>query len=1379
VEPGTGLGILRDESRSAFASGVSLSQLPQPLQRRVAGGPPLIVSKTNAEATVHRRTRMDYIGVKKLDDQGRVSGERRFLGLFTSKAYAEHAESIPILRRKLEWILAESGAKPGSHDFKEIITIFNSMPKEELFQASPVELHQEVETILTLLFADEVHVSLRPDPIGRGVSAMVTLPRGRFSGEVRQRIQEALARRLEGTVLNYYLAMGAGDQARLHFYLSTATHGVGGDQREIEHEIEHEIVQIIRTWDDRLLDALSQIYTASEAQQLVSLYSPAFSGEYRAATLPEVAVQDIAEIERMRRDDTRVALDLRLPRGRGRSADFQGVRVLKLFLREERLVLSEFMPILENLGLRVVEVTPFSVHAPGLPAFMVYAFAVQGPQGSELPLELAPVLTASILAVRDELTTNDALNALVVSARLRWREVDVLRTYANYVFQIGAVPTRMSLTRALIRNPDVARILYELFRARFEPDGPLGEALETRESAVAALRGALDGALQAVSALADDRALRRLVSVFEATVRTNFFRNGGVDVARTSGGAPYISIKIRCADAEELRRCRLLYEVFVFSSRMEGVHLRGAAVSRGGIRWSDRPDDFRTEVLGLVQTQIVKNAVIVPGGSKGGFITKRALPERAEMLEEAAAQYRTLIRGLLDITDNIVDGRVVPAKDVISYDGDDPYLVVAADKGTAHLSDVANEVAAEYGFWLGDAFASGGSHGYDHKEEGITARGAWECVKRHFREAGKDIQTEPFTVIGIGDMSGDVFGNGMLLSRQIRLIAAFDHRHVFIDPDPDPETSFLERDRLFRLPRSSWEEYHRSRLSTGGMIVPRSVKEVVLTPEASRILGIAGTGSAMDGEALVRAVLRAPAELLWNGGIGTYVKDPEETHADVGDPSSDAVRVDADQLRCKVIGEGGNLGMTQKARIRFALNGGRLNTDALDNSAGVDMSDHEVNLKILLNPMVAEAGMALDERNRLLLEMTGDVSSLVLRNNITQSLAVSLDEVRSRDSLADFAALITAFERDRLLERVSEGIPTSDTLHDRAEEGLGLTRPTLCVLLAYAKLHAHSHLLKSFLPDDPALERYLVEYFPDPAVQVAGEQRLRAHRLRREIVTTEVVNDLVGLMGSAFLHHAARDAGSDIPSVIRAWVVASELAGAATLRRDLAQLETTVAAETVYRWYFGLARVLARSTGWVLANMAPDASTSAAVAQHATGLALLRLHFASLVAGPDRVLFHSLLEEIQPLGIEGPLAERIITLRFLPQLLDILRIAEESATDPMQTARAYYLVSERFACAGLRHGVLGAITRDRWEKRHAQALIEDIDRAHRTLARGLLARTANENELAQTLDDFDRSHTRVTDGYRDILRELEAADDPPLAGFATAVRRLAEIAAAS
>ena len=1374
VRPGSGLGILRREQGSAYASGVPLGEIRPELVGRLTQGPLLIINKTNAESPVHRRSRMDYVGVKKLDADGRVSGERRFLGLFTTQAYAENAERIPILRRKLHRILDRSGAAEGSHDYKEIITIFNSMPKEDLFQASAEDLEREVQAILAHLFAAGVRVLLRADPLGRGASVIVILPEGRFNRAVRKRIEEVITARLQGTILNFHLARSSADQARLHFYVSAGPEAVrAADVQEMELEISH----MIGSWEDRLLDAVIDAYGQDEGQRLWDLYTPAFGEEYRAAFLPEAALADVEQLERMRVEDLPVAIAFSAPRGRGRAGDFQKVTILKLYLRNERMVLSDFMPILENAGLTVIELAPFLLDGPGLGHFMIYSFAVQGPDGAPVSADRTGMLAEALLAVRAGDAPDDRYNSLVLAAGLRWREVDLLRTYASFAFQADAVPSRLSPARALLQHPEIARLLVALIGARFDPALRLGHPDPLPAgNPTEALRGAIGGALEGVTSLADDRVLRRLLNLVLATTRTNFYRHGGADSTRRSGGVPYISIKVECAGVEELRRSRLRYEIFVHSARMEGIHLRAAAVSRGGIRWSDRPDDFRTEVLGLVRTQVVKNAVIVPGGSKGGFVTRLQSDSRDALLADAAEQYRTLIRGMLDITDNIVGGRVVPPPGVVRHDDDDPYLVVAADKGTAHLSDTANEVAAEYGFWLGDAFASGGSHGYDHKKEGITARGAWECVKRHFWELGKDIQREPFTVAGIGDMSGDVFGNGMLLSRQIRLVAAFDHRHIFLDPDPDPETSYIERERLFHLPRSTWDDYDRSKLSAGGMIVSRGSKEVSLGPEVRRALGAEDLPEKLDGEALVRAVLRAPVELLWNGGIGTYVKDPEETHGEVGDAGNDPVRVDADQLRCKVIGEGGNLGLTQSARIRFGLAGGRLNTDAIDNSAGVDMSDHEVNLKILLNGVIAAGEITLDERNRLLAEMTGAVKDRVLRNSRNQSLAISLDERRSREALQDFAALITAFERQRLLERGSEGLPSSETLRERAESGLGLTRPVLSVLLAHAKLHAKASILGSGLPDEAALFPRLRRYFPGDALAVAGDERLGEHRLRREIIATELINDLVDLMGSSFLYRAARDTGADLTAVIRAWVIASGVAGADEIRRDLALVRNRFSAPIVYRWLDGLARVLERTTHWALANVDPDAPAMAVIEEQKEGLARLRAEFSGLVAGEDRALFQARLRELEDTGVEHALAGRLITLRFLPQLLDILRIAHEGDHDPVETARAYYLVSERFGCAALRVSLRAAAQEGRWEKRFVEGLIEDLARAHRRLARSVLACLPRVGDVEACLGEIHETRSREVAAYREVIEELAGTDGATLAGYAVAIRLLREVA---
>jgi glutamate dehydrogenase len=776
---------------------------------------------------------------------------------------------------------------------------------------------------------------------------------------------------------------------------------------------------------------------------------------------------------------------------------------------------------------------------------------------------------------------------------------------------------------------------------------------------------------------------------------------------------------------------------------------------------------------------MVKNAVIVPGGSKGGFVTRVNPADPEERFEEGKRQYRTLIRGLLDVTDNHEGGATVPPPDVIAYDPADPYLVVAADKGTATFSDVANAVSRDYGFWLDDAFASGGSNGYDHKAVGITAGGAWECVRRHFLEKGKDIQTEPFTVAGIGDMSGDVFGNGMLLSEQIRLIAAFDHRHIFIDPDPDPATTFAERSRMFALGRSSWDDYDRGVLSEGGMIIPRGAKEVELTQQARKALGIKeGEDDPANGEALIRAVLKAPVELMWSGGIGTYVKSPSETHAQAGDPSNDAVRVDASELRCEVVGEGGNLGFTQRARIEYALLGGRINTDALDNSGGVDMSDHEVNLKILLAPAVAEGRLDEERRNALLEELAESVADLVLDNNRSQSLAISLDELRAKEGLDDFRDLMFALEKAGELDRAAEVLPSTDVLQERRERGQAMARPELCVLLAYAKLSLKPRLLASSLPDDPVTESYLLGYFPRKATLVAGQDHLAAHRLRREIIAAEVTNDLVDLMGAGFVTRLIRDTGGSAEDVVRAWLVASRLADHRALLGQMAQQATVLNVRVSYRWLMGLARVLERTARWVLQNVDPTEASARVVDQNLAGLAELRESFGEFVRGEERTLFEARVREIQDVGADEAFSRRLITLRFLDQLLDILEIAREIDTDAVATAHAYYQTSEAFDIPWLRRRTFAAAGDDQWEVRAAQVLSDDLSRAHRKVAIGLLRRVAEaRDELADPLHDYVASlKSREVERFQGIVEELKAEDTIGLAAVSVAARELSAVA---
>ncbi len=1361
VDPGSGLGILQDEESSSYARPVPMSAMPDEMIERALSGPVLIISKTNAESTVHRRARMDYIGVKKLRPDGTVVGEHRFLGLFTSKAYAEPAQDIPILRQKLVRILDQGGVSEGSHDYKEFITIFSSLPKEELFLASAEEIAKDIRTILIRYNTSEVFVSLRRDALGRGVSIMVVMPRTRFSGAFRREFEGVLIRRYKAEILNYHLAMGAGDQARLHFYL-------GGPPERLDEidwrELRATVTSLTRSWLDEVGDLLSEDRPLDEARRMARHYASAFAPEYKAATDAVSAVRDIMELEAMKAEGRMESVLFFDDTRHGGKFD------LKVYIREHRIILSDFMPVLENCGLHVIAVSLYELReGSGDADSSIYSFDVQTSAGDRIDVDsLGAVLSEAILAVRAGDATNDSFNRLVRRAGMPWREVEVLRAYAHYAFQIGAVPSRKVLRSALKRHPKIGLLFFRLFEARFDPDS--GDDMGEREAKAAALREEIGQELVAVSSLAFDRALRAYRAVIDATVRTNYYRNGGRAPTVRSGGVPYLSFKFDCERLQAVSRSRLKYEVWVRSSRMEGIHLRGAAVARGGIRHSDRPDDFRTEVLGLVLTQLVKNALIVPSGSKGGFVCLRSLPDRDAMGREAREQYCTLMRGLLDITDNL-DGEHAPPRGVVRHDGFDPYLVVAADKGTAPFSDTANAVAAEYGFWLDDAFASGGSNGYDHKKVGITAKGGWESVKRHFLEMGRDIQREPFTVAGIGDMSGDVFGNGMLLSPQIRLVAAFDHRHVFIDPDPDPEASFAERERLFRLGRSSWDDYDRGCLSPGGMIVPRGVKSVELTEEAVAALGLDPDSATLDGESLIRAVLAAPVDLLWNGGIGTYVKADQESHADAGDASNDAVRIDVKDLRVKVVGEGGNLGFTQAARVGYALGGGRINTDALDNSGGVNLSDREVNLKILLNEAL-NAGLATrEERNHLLERLTDTVAALVVRDNESGCQAVSLDEYRARRGMDHYWGLMGDLSRMGLLDRDAEGLPSWDDLSARRESNKSLTRPELAVLLSYAKLHLKAALLASDLPDDPSAQDYFFGYFPPEAVAAVPRELAVHHRLRREIVASQLTNDLVDLMGSAFVGRMVRETGHEAAAIARAWLVAAKLTRHDSLLEQIRARQGTVSAGVIYRWTMGLARVLERTTRWVLSNSDPEDSTTALIEGSLDGLEALREQFHEIVAGQDRDDFEGRVAALMPQVGDEEFVRNLVALRFLDHLLEILRVARSTGTNPVKAARVYYWVTEELRIPWLVGSIERASGEGKWQQRWALGLVNDLGAIRRNLTAGALD---GEGLLAGALG-FGRDDAQM-DRFHKILDEVEAEEPVSLAGLSVAIQQIRHLA---
>jgi glutamate dehydrogenase len=1324
----------------------------------------LIVNQTDTESTVHRRERMHSIVIRTVDAERRILGERHFLGLFRARAYQEEAEHIPILRRKLRLVLEQAGWREGSHNYREAVKIFNSMPKEELFLATSVDIGREIAAILGQYYTHGVKVTLRPDAAGRTASVMVIMPRDRYSADARRGIQAELMRQLDGTLLNTNLVMGSGEQARVHFHVAASPERLRAlDPAQIEQRVR----ELIQTWADVLELRFARSMEPDDARRKAQRWGGAFSPEYQAAISPDDAVADIAAMEAMEAADRK--MDLRL--SHHAPDDAEPVTRLTVYLRGTRLVLSDVMPVFDNAGLRVLSMSPFDVAETEGEATYIYVFAVQDAARQPIDIEARGALLAeALLAVGAQLTTNDALNSLVLHAGLAWREVDVLRAYCEYAFQLGLAPVRSALTGALRAHPAAARLLVAIFNERFDPS--TGVDPDARQQRTDALCSEFMEALENVTSIADDRALRHLLALLHASVRTNYFVHGGAQPTTTSGGVPYISFKILSERLQSLVPSRLRAEIWVQSARMAGIHMRRGPVSRGGLRHSDRPNDLRTEVLGLVRTQSVKNCVIVPAGSKGGFVIRRHRSDPAKAAEEIVAQYRTLIRGLLDLTDNLNEQGVVRPSTMVAHDEADPYLVVAADKGTAKFSDIANSVSAEYGFWLGDAFASGGSNGYDHKGFGITARGAWECVRRHFREMGRDIQTEPFTVVGIGDMSGDVFGNGMLLSRQIRLIAAFDHRHIFVDPSPDAAASFAERQRLFELPRSSWLDYDRALLSDGGFIVPRGIKSIELPPAAAAALGVADEDRRMDGETLVRTILRAPVDLLWNGGIGTYVKAPAERHGDAGDSANDAVRVDSSELRCKVLGEGGNLGLTQRARVDFALRGGRCYTDAIDNSGGVEMSDREVNLKILLNAAVTEGRLDRSERNALLGELGDTVTGKVLHNNRSQSLAISLDELRAADSFEDFHGLMVALERNRVMDRAAEALPSLEDLGNRRVQGLSLTRPELAVLLAYAKLTLKPALVADDVLDDDAMADHLVDYFPEQAVQAAGQAALAGHRLRRDIIATQVANEMVDLMGVTFLYRLTRDTGQSEAAATRAWCIASRLSGAPELRAHLTALEERVPSDVIYRWLLGLSRVLERTTRWILANIDPAAPISDVIEQYLDGLRVLRGDFPAIVVGADRELFDARVREAQALTERADLAASIITLRFFDQLIEILTVARETGRSAVRVGRSYYLTSELLDVPRLRQAIFAAAGDSRWDQRVAQSLDEDLGRAHRALTTAVVTAGSKDETVDDLLARVATSRAPMLDAYRALLDDIAADERPSLAALLIAVREL-------
>ena len=1344
VTPDSGLGILSKPS-SAYETPTPLSEIPEELRERILSGRVLTVTKTNAEATVHRPVRMDYLGIKKVQGELYV-GEGRFVGLFTSKALAASVEEIPILRRKLRLVLELDGAEPGSHDFKQLVSVFGSLPRDELFWSDAPRLLGDVRTVIGASQSGGVRVTVRPDPLARGLAVMVIMPRERFNSGVRRRVQAYLAQELGATHTDYQLVMGEGDEGvRFHFFFSTET-----DYRTLTlGALEGGVQALTRTWGDRLGELLRRDLGELEGQRLAARYADAFDERYRADTTPETALRDVAYIERLRREAQTspgtppFVVNLLNPHesahasqeslGQDLTGLGRGASHLEVYHAGPTLVLSDALPLLENLGLRVLEQVAYTFEISGevsgdLPeteaasAYGLDIFRVQNRGGEPLEVDQdGDHLRAALTALLRGDAENDRMNRLVLSAGLSVRQVALLRALQMYTAQLSTGVSRSFVVDTLLNQPALAAQLVAMFELKFTPD-------RDREAPLAAAQQTFEEDLQAVSSLAEDETLRALRGLVDAAVRTNYFLD-----------KPYISFKLESAKVPQMPEPRPLFEIAVSAPHVEGTHLRGGRVARGGLRWSDRPDDFRTEVLGLMKTQMTKNAVIVPVGSKGGFVLKGAPSERDALQTFVRAQYQTYLRGLLDLTDNLVDGQPVTPEGLVVYDDPDPYLVVAADKGTATFSDLANDTAAEYDFWLGDAFASGGSHGYDHKAEGITARGAWESVKRHFLELGTDVTKTPITVFGIGDMSGDVFGNGLLYTGTLKLQAAFNHQHIFLDPDPDPEVSFAERKRLFELLRSSWEDYDPSLVSEGGGVYSRFAKRIPLTPQVQGMLDI--TDAALSGQDLIRAILKMPADLFWNGGVGTYVKASGETHAQVGDSSNNAVRVDASELRARVVGEGGNLGFTQLARVEYALAGGRINTDAVDNSAGVDMSDHEVNLKIALRPLVADGTLTFTARNDLLREMTAAVSELVLRDNAGQALTLSLAERRAERDPKLFVSLQAYLTERGGLRPEVEFLPSAKTV-----QGRPYTRPELAVLMAYTKMGLYRRLLETDLPDEPHFQSYLLDYFPK-VLQARFPEAVQAHPLKREIIATQFTNAVVDRLGVSFVHRVLQETASSPVQTVQAGLLALELLHAPQLLERITG--SGAPTEMQYAEIDTATRAAEAVTLWLLLGGVRVEPVPAFIQAYAPPLKRLRLELEEVLSGYELANFKAKKRELA--GIFGTqLAEELATLPYVPSMMGVVRVARESGTTLERAAEHFYSLGERLSLGSLRDGLLGTATADKWEKTALSTLVMELRRLQVELSLGYLASGAEDAEafLSQRPQNLKRYDTTLAEVQR-------------------------------
>jgi len=1395
----SGLGLMRETHRKSPSRRISdLSGDSRGLSGEIH---PIIITKTNGRATVHRDGYMDYISVLRFDDTGRVSGEKRIIGLFTSGAYIRRCNDTPLVRTKVQRVLERSGLRPGSHAGKALMHILETLPRDELFQAGIEDLLDLSMGILDLQERAQTRLFVRRERFGRFYSCMVFIPRDRFNTENRQKVQAILKRALKGERLDFAVQVGESKLARMHVIIRPRV------EREMEFdvgEIEARIKQAIRSWQDELGEILIRKCGEEKGLELLRRFGNAFPLSYQGDVAPHVASFDVMTAASLRNVED-LQMSLYKPRRR-----MQGILRFKLFKYDQPIPLSDVLPMLENLGMRIVSERPYELKLTDGNRIWIQDFDMQPPASDGLNLDLIRThFQEAFEQTWRGNNENDGFNRLILAAKLDWRQAGMLRACAKFLQQTGSPFSQNYMEQTLAAWPLAARLLVEYFEARFDPgraeekrsqrmaarkqlyqqctelaqgidDPVLHEFLEDvflaretdgRDDDANAGRKALTRILESVASADQDRILRSFSDTIRAMLRTNFFQ-----LDARGQQHEYTSFKFDSAGLPDLPKPRPHREVWVYSPRVEGVHLRGGEVARGGLRWSDRREDFRTEVLGLMKAQTVKNTMIVPVGAKGGFFVKN-LPEsgdRDEIMAEVVYCYRSFINGLLDITDNLDGDRIKPPDGVVRQDADDPYLVVAADKGTATFSDIANAISVEHGFWLGDAFASGGSNGYDHKKMGITAKGAWESVKRHFRELGLDTQNEPFDVVGIGDMSGDVFGNGMLLSRHLRLKAAFNHLHIFLDPEPDPEKSFAERKRLFELGRSSWSDYDQSLISAGGGIFSRQSKSIEVSRAVREWLGLEQTELAP--QALIRAILKAEYDLLWNGGIGTYVKASGETHSEVGDLANNPVRVDGRDLRCRVVGEGGNLGLTQKGRIEYALNGGRINTDFIDNSAGVDCSDHEVNIKILLNQAVAAGRLDRARRNRLLGEMTEEVEALVLRSNYLQTQALSMMESLTSTRLGAEAHFITMLEHQGVIDRDLEDLPDEEQLRDRVGRGLGLMRPELAVLFSFSKITLYQDLVASEVPEDPYLSRELEDYFPRPLREEFADL-MPEHKLKREIIATRVTNNLVNRMGAYFAMRIKEDTGATSATVAKAFTVAREIFEARSYWHELERYDAGVPARVQNSMYLEIWNLMRQSTRRLITlpgGFSIDISSK--VNRFGPGMKDFRDALPEILTEVEREALDQRRGELEQAGFEPDFARRLAALGWMYSALDVVDESRSLDLGVDEVGKVYFGLFDKLCLRWLRETVESLSVEKQWHAHARGNLRDELFSHHRILARRIL--TEHRDKPAPIGAWFDQ-HRAAVDRTRAMLEEMRAASTLDFATMQVAIHGLGQLLSAT